>query len=224
LSVELKFPISYGQLKRFIKEQLHYSWRRLRKWLKPKQDPVEYERLYALLQELKQLEESGFLELFYGDQSSFSMNPNVPYGWQEIGNSIKIVPTKETPINIFGLLSRQGQLEAYECEGSMTSAAIIAFIDDFLATRTQRTAIVLDNAPIHKSYEFQEAIKRWAQQDLFIFFLPTYSPHLNIIETLWRKIKYEWLKPKDYENALTLKKAVIDILNSYNQNFNIQFA
>ena len=37
------------------------------------------------------------------------MNPNVPYGWQEIGNSIKIVPTKETAINIFGLLSRQGE-------------------------------------------------------------------------------------------------------------------
>ena len=56
----------------------------------------------------------------------------------------------------------------------MTSAAMIAFIDDFLTNRIQRTAIVLDNAPIHKSYEFQEAIKKWEEQDLFIFFLPTY--------------------------------------------------
>ena len=224
MSVEFKFSVSYGQLKRFIKEKLHYSWRRLRKWLKPKQDPIEYARLFQLLQKLKELEESGFLDLFYGDQSSFSMNPNVPYGWQEIGNSIKIVPTKETAINIFGLLSRQGELEAYECEGSMTSAAMIAFIDDFLTTRTQRTAIVLDNAPIHKSYEFQEAIKKWEEQDLFIFFLPTYSPHLNIIETLWRKIKYEWLKPRQYENVHTLKDAVIDIINSYNEKFRIVFA
>ena len=210
-------------MKRFIKEKLHYSWRRLRKWLKPKQDPIEYARLFQLLQELKKLEESGFLDLFYGDQSSFSMNPNVPYGWQEIGNSIKIVPTKQTAINVFGLLSRQGELEAYECEGSMTSAAIIAFIDDFLTTRIQRTAIVLDNAPIHKSDEFQEAIKRWEEQDLFIFFLPTYSPHLNIIETLWRKMKYEWLKPTHYENVHTLKDAVIDIINSYNEKFKIVF-
>ena len=216
-------PLSYGQLKRFIKEKLKYSWRRLRKWLKPKQDPAEYARLYELLQELKKLEESGFLDLFYGDQSSFSMNPNVPYGWQEIGNSIKIVPSKQTPINIFGLLSRQGELEAYECKGSMTSAVMIALIDDFLTTRTQRTAIVLDNAPIHKSYEFQEAIKRWEEQDLFIFFLPTYSPHLNIIETLWRKIKYEWLKPHHYKDANTLAQAVRDILNAYNEKFCIKF-
>lgn len=224
MSTEHNISITYGQLKRFVKEKLHYSWRRLRKWLKPKQDPAEYERLYALLQQLKNLEESGFLDLFYGDQSSFSMNPNVPYGWQEIGNSIKIVPSKDTPINIFGLLSRQGQLEAYECKGSMNSAVLIAFIDDFLQSRTQRTAIVLDNAPIHKSAEFAEAMKRWEEQDLYIFFLPTYSPHLNIIEMLWRKMKYEWLKPQHYLNCDTLADAVRDIIQRFGDKFNINFA
>ena len=44
------------------------------------------------------------------------------------------------------------------------------------------------------------------------------------METLWRKMKYEWLKPQYYENAHTLKKAVIDILKSYNEKFNIVFA
>ena len=195
----------------------------MRKWLKPKQDPVEYERLYNDLQKLKELEELGFLELFYGDQSSFSMNPNVPYGWQEKGNYIKIVPTKETPINVFGLLSKQGKLEAYECQGSMTSLAMIAFLDDFIKTRTQRTAVVLDNAPIHKSHEFMDAVKRWEKEDLFIFFLPAYSPHLNIIETLWRKMKHEWLKPHHYENCDTLRNAVDNIICQYGIDFNIQF-
>jgi transposase len=216
--------ISYGQLKRFIKKKLHYSWRRLRKWLKPNQDPAEYERLYNDLQKLKELEESGYLDLFYGDQSSFSMNPNVPYGWQEKGNYNKIVPSKETPINVFGLLSKQGMIEAYECKGSMTSLAMIAFLDDFLKTRTQRTAVVLDNAPIHKSHEFMEAMKRWEKEDLHIFFLPTYSPHLNIIETLWRKMKQEWLKPQDYQNCDTLIQAVKNIICQYGEQFNIQFA
>lgn len=224
LSIELNTPITYGQLKRFIKVNLRYTWRRLRKWLKPKQDPIEYQRLYDLLQQLKKLEKDGFLDLFYGDQSSFSMNPNVPYGWQEKGNYIKIVPSKETPINVFGLMSRQGELEAYECKGSMTSAAMIAFIDDFLESRTKRTAIVLDNAPIHKSFEFMEAIKRWEEQDLFIFFLPTYSPHLNIIETLWRKMKYEWLKPKHYQNCDTLSEAVREIIRTFGTEFSIKFA
>jgi transposase len=223
VSLELKKSISYQQLKRFIKEKLHYSWRRLRKWLKPKQDPVEYQRLLNLLQKLKELEDLGYLDLFYGDQSSFSMNPNVPYGWQEKGNAIKIVPSKETPINIFGLMSKNNELEAYECTGSMTSAVVIAFIDDFFESRKSRTAIILDNAPIHKSEEFKEAIKKWEEQDFFIFFLPTYSPHLNLIETLWRKIKYEWLKPHDYLNCDTLSKAVSNILCKFGDQFSINF-
>jgi transposase len=173
---------------------------------------------------LQYLEKSGFLELFYGDQSSFSMNPNVPYGWQEMNNYIKIVPTKETPINLFGLLSTSGHLEAYECNGSMNSSAIIAFIDDFIATRTRRTAIVLDNAPIHKSHEFLEAIERWKEHDLNIFFLPTYSPHLNKIETLWRKMKGEWIKPQDYHNCDTLLAAVKNIICNYGLKFNINFS
>ena len=223
LSSVLNMNITYGQLKRFIKEKLHYTWRRLRKWLKPNQDPVEYQRLYEELQQLKKLEESGYLDLFYGDQSSFSMNPNVPYGWQEKGDYVKIVPSKETPINVFGLLSKNGELEGYECKGSMTSEAMIAFIDDFIQDRKQRTVIVLDNAPIHKSDLFMEAKQKWEKQDLYIFFLPTYSPHLNIIETLWRKMKYEWLKASDYLTAEALANAVRKIICTYTEKLRINF-
>jgi transposase len=41
----------------------------------------------------------------------------------------------------------------------------------------------------------------WEQRGLFLLYLPRYSPHLNIVETLWRKLKYEWLSPKDYETT-----------------------
>jgi transposase len=33
---------------------------------------------------------------------------------------------------------------------------------------------------------------------LTIFFLPPYSPHLNLAETLWRILKGKWIKPQDY--------------------------
>ncbi|MDR2087074.1 MAG: transposase, partial [Dysgonamonadaceae bacterium] len=38
----------------------------------------------------------------------------------------------------------------------------------------------------------------WQQRGLFITFLPPYSPHLNIAETVWRKLKKEWINPEDY--------------------------
>ena len=80
----------------------------------------------------------------------------------------------------------------------MNSGLTIGFIDDFAKNITAPTVIILDNATIHHSQEFEEQIERWQEQDLFIFYLPRYIPHLNIIETLWRKIKYEWLKPHHY--------------------------
>jgi transposase len=78
--------------------------------------------------------------------------------------------------------------------------------------------VVLDNAPIHHSDEFQEQIAIWEEQDIYIFFLPTYSPHRNraafrIIERLWLKTKYEWLKPHHYESFEILTKAVEETLN-----------
>ena len=78
---------------------------------------------------------------------------------------------------------------------NINSALIIGFIDDFLKNAPKGIkVIVLDNAPTHHSAEFQDQLERWEEEDLFIFFLPQYSPHLNIIEILWRKIKYEWLE------------------------------
>jgi transposase len=223
LSADLSQTITYSMLKRYVKKVLGYTWKRLKKWLKPKQDPIEYARLWAELENLKALEAKNFIEIFYGDQSSFSLNPNVPYGWQP-KEYTKIVPQKGTVSNVFGLLSKKQELEAYTCTGTMTSAFMIALIEDFISKRTQPTVIVLDNAPIHKSAEFLDAVEDWKEKyDLNIFFLPTYSPHLNPIETLWRKIKYEWLKPQHYQNRDTLSDAIDHILCNYGTLFNINF-
>jgi len=39
---------------------------------------------------------------------------------------------------------------------------------------------------------FLDNIDNWEKQNLFIQNIPAYSPELNKIEILWRKIKYEW--------------------------------
>lgn len=47
-------------------------------------------------------------------------------------------------------------------------------------------------------FQVQERRRFWQDRGLFIFYLPPYSPHLNIAERLWRKLKYEGLQPSDY--------------------------
>lgn len=36
---------------------------------------------------------------------------------------------------------------------------------------------------------------------LFLFYLLPYSPHLNIVEILWRISKGKWIRPLDYVNT-----------------------
>ncbi len=56
------------------------------------------------------------------------------------------------------------------------------------------------------------------------FFLPTYSPHLNKIEILWRFIKYKWLEIEAYESYSSLVKAVENILINFGSEYTINFA
>ena len=82
----------------------------------------------------------------------------------------------------------------------------------------------MDNAPWHVSEKVQKKQKEWAEKNIFLFFLPKYSPHLNLIETLWRKIKYEWLKAEHYESAKELKSAIFNIIKKYDDEFCINFS
>lgn len=191
--------------------------------MKQCQDVESYERLVKQLCELLLLEEKGYIKIYYGDESGFSLDPCIPYGWQPAKQYIRMRPKKSKRLNVFGLLSTDNDLHAYSSEQSMNADLIIAFLDDFATTLTGKTVVVLDNASIHHSDGFTDKLKQWQAQGLSIFHLPTYSPHLNRIETLWRKIKYEWLKPHHYLSWQTLTDAIDEILLKVGNTFTIDF-
>lgn len=169
------------------------------------------------------LESQGFIKVFFADESGFSLTPDIPYGWQAVNQPIRIKTQRSKRLNTFGLLTLKNEFDAYTFWGRATAAMIIAFIDDFAKKMTQRTVIILDNATVHHTDEFHDKIKEWKELDIDIFYLPRYSPNLNIIETLWRKIKYEWLKPDDYQDLKTLEAAIDNILVKFGTDFSINF-
>lgn len=152
------------------------------------------------------------------------MTPNIPYGWIKVGEQRSISSSKGGNLNVFGLLSLVGELTTFSTTGSINSQTIIECLDQFASTLKKKTVVVLDNAPWHSSEKIEAKIKEWESKGLFIFYLPPYSPHLNIIETLWRKIKLEWLKPEDFENKENLHQALNNIFKNYgNETYNIDF-
>ena len=69
-----------------------------------------------------------------------------------------------------------------------------------------------------------ELRKVWEKRGLFLFFLPPYSPHLNIAETLWRILKGKWLGPADYISDDTLMYATNRALATIGDELCINFA
>ena len=213
-------------LKRFLKK-LGYSYRRIRKSLKPRQNPDEYEAKVKELQELVQLEKEKFLTVYFADESGFNEIPCVPYGWQPKDDPILLPTKKGKRCNVFGLMTRSNELHLYKKpKGTINSDFIIQSIDDFVINKCPngRSVIVLDNAKVHHSEAFKAKIPEWKTHNVQIFYLPTYSPHLNLIETLWRKCKYEWLLPEHFESWNKLMNQLDFIFNTFGTNeYTIKF-
>lgn len=185
--------------------------------------PIDYEEKKKQLELYQELSKTGLIDLYYGDGSGFSLVPYIPYAWQEIGTTIEVPSFKSKTLNLFGIWDSKRDLNMYSIEGSLTSEVVIEYIDDFSKKITKNTILVLDNAPIHKSKLFKIKVKEWNEKGLQIFHLPSYSPHLNLIEHLWRFMKYEWIEFSVYNSWENLQKYVEKVVHNFGDKYTINF-
>jgi hypothetical protein len=182
-----------------------------------------YEFKCECLTEFEQLSEQGHIDLFYGDESGLSLLPCVPYAWQFADEKVVMPSERGGNINCFALLSRDNRIHRYLSEQTITAAWISERLDALSLSLSRLTVVVLDNASVHKK-AVKERGSIWQERGLFVFFLPAYSPHLNIAEILWRKLKYEWLCPEDYADKETLHHSVWQALSAVGRSLMINFA
>ncbi len=215
--------LSKSTLKRLCKKA-KLSWKRVRKSLRSKRDDKAFANaVEAIKIRLEQVDRNE-LDFYYFDESGFTLEPCVPYAWQRVGEQIEVPSSKSQRLNVLGFIDRDCQFESYVFEGSVTSEVVIACFDKFAEKLTKKTFVLIDNAPMHTSKAFLENIEKWGAQNLFIQNIPPYSPELNKIEILWRKIKYEWLDFSAYESFSTLKEALNNILANIGQDYQINFS
>lgn len=183
-----------------------------------------YEHKVALLGELEKLSEQETIDLYYSDESKVSLEPCVPYGWQFPDEEVFMPTQKGEGLNCFALLKRNNECVIETTTDNITSQFILEQLEPFSTNLKKRTVIVLDNARIHTSRIIKERLPVWHQRGLYLFYLPRYSPHLNIVEILWRKLKYEWLSPNDYQDKENLFYQIRLALTDLGHNLFIQFS
>ncbi|MDF5716289.1 MAG: transposase, partial [Rhizonema sp. NSF051] len=99
-----------------------------------------------------------------------------------------------------GLMNTHLELDAYIFEGRITSEVVISCLDKFAENIQITTVVIMDKASFHRSKKIREKISEWKEKKLEIFWLPSYSPQLNLIEILWRFMKYEWIEIDAYQS------------------------
>jgi transposase len=173
---------------------------------------------------LERLSEQGLIDLFYGDDSHVSSQGYVPYAWQFPDEDVAIAVRSGYKINLFGIISRNNDCHWRSTVATIDQIFVVEFLDCLSLRITKETVIVLDNASIHRSKLMRECREIWQRRGLYIVFLPPYSPHLNCAETLWRKLKKEWLRPEDYADKESLFYAVHRSLAAVGNHLTINFS
>jgi transposase len=220
----VEIEVSPWTIRRILKA-LGATWRRVRRKVKRKPDPQEYEGKKQELEQLQAQHDKGEIDLRYVDQSGFCLIPIIPYAWQFKGETIELPSSSSRKrLNVIGFFNTTNELQAYTFECTIDSDIMIACIDDFCQVVTKKTVLVMDQASIHTSDAFMDRIPVWKEQGVEIFHLPTYSPQLNLIEILWRFIKYEWLDFAAYESWKHLVDYVEEVLRNVGTEYKINFA
>jgi putative transposase len=76
--------------------------------------------------------------------------------------------------------------------------------------------LVLDNTGFHKAKRTTKKRDRWQHMGLTLSFQPPYSPQLNLIATVWKKLKAFLLPRRCYKNRDELKASLLGALRLLN--------
>ena len=90
-------------------------------------------------------------------------------------------------LSTIGAIGLAGVRTGLSVPGAIDGETMLFFVEELLVPTLKRgDIVVMDNTPIHKLDEIEDAIEA---AGAWVLFLPTYSPDLNPIENCWSKVK-----------------------------------
>ena len=202
----------------------------MRRSLRGQRNEGEFRVAQAELQALHEQLRLGVcqFELWYFDEAGFSLTPTLPSAWQPIGQRIELLSlgNQRKRQHVLGFLRWDGaDFYSAAFEGSLNNHLVTGCWRAFAAEKksVKPKLIVVDNAPAHRGDEFEEELEELAKQGVFVLYLPSYSPELNLIELLWQKIKYEWLRLNVYGSFQTMCEGLFEVLKVIGSKYRITF-
>jgi putative transposase len=206
------------QVRRYLKH-LRAGYRRTASTVRHKQDPVKAARAEAILANLRAKAEARQRELFYLDESGFAPSLPTGYSWCLPGRRkrVKYEYPQGRRVNVLAAYRPDGAdpwLGAQAFERTLNSDDLLDYLRSLQVAAVPRV-VVLDNASLHISQVVKARRRALAQQGIYLYYLPAYSPELNRIEPVFRQVKYQEIPVRSYTSKAALRQAVEHGFDSY---------
>lgn len=169
---------------------------------------------------------ANLIELYHLDEAGFA--PTMPVGYTWAREGVRAIVPYEAPqgrrCNVIGALAPFGDNPRLAYASRTTSfkgGDVLEFIWREVGgmstpvgevpqgfVREKRCVVVLDNYSPHHGKEIREQASALEEVGIELFYLPPYSPELNLIEPMWRHVKHEDMPVRSHKTADELKAAV----------------
>jgi transposase len=181
------------EVRRHLK-RIHAGYHRTAWTLKHKQDPVKAERAGRILDNLKAKAAAGDLTLYYLDECGFAPTLPVGYSWSlpKQRKLVRYEAPQRRRVNAMAAYRPYGRtprLEVFTAERTWDSYDLLGFLKA-LPWSSRPRVVVLDNASLHTSAVMRRARQVLSASGIYLYYLPTYSPELNLIEPVFRQVKH----------------------------------
>jgi transposase len=154
--------------------------------------------------------------LVFLDSTDLHWNPDIGSIYGPIGQQVKVdTPGLENPwYALFGSLLFPSGEGLYTIHHRKRTAELLEHLQLLIELdQNHYWFVVLDNASAHTT----PAVASFAEQHrdrLELVYLPTYSPHLNLIERLWRLMRSQVTRNRFYNSLNDVAEAAVNWLNT----------
>ena len=189
---------------------------------KKKRDPERFEQARIDLEALIEQARAGEIELAYVDEAGFAPQPPNRSAWTLRGETHAVEARRSKRLNVIGALLFSGGLLMAKLWRTVNGFWFYGFLLGLFERVQKPLVVILDNASFHTAKAMKPYRELLEKQGMRFYFLPPYSPELNRIEILWKKMKYEWLPFQSFAPQ-ELEEAIDRIRTGFGSDYKLTF-
>ena len=123
-------------------------------------------------------------EIYWGDETGVQNEPNRIRGYGPKGRTpVLKVTAKRAHISMVSAITNEGKVRFMVYREAMTQGKLITFMSRLIRDTGRKVYLILDNLKVHHGKKVAEWLTAH-QEQIIVFYLPSYSPELNPDEYL----------------------------------------